>query len=171
MTKEDIDFLKELQNELKTQDNDSQASPRFWVVAENNREYGIESGYADGEIACGADEDSWETVDEFIAFLIENGYLSEDQIDKKYDYDFKEIIEMLDDSDFYTCGYRNNYDVVAPDTMFITKRSCKQHIELNHYHYKEPHTYAMTAWRNPEFERVLKILTDTDWDKIKLKED
>lgn len=27
----DIQFLKELQNELKTQDHDSQAAPRFWL--------------------------------------------------------------------------------------------------------------------------------------------
>ena len=33
MNKE-IDFLKELQKELKTQNHDSQASPRFWTVAD-----------------------------------------------------------------------------------------------------------------------------------------
>ncbi|MGG1017335.1 hypothetical protein ABE169_19540, partial [Bacillus subtilis] len=30
----DIQFLKELQNELKTQDRDSQAAPRFWTVGD-----------------------------------------------------------------------------------------------------------------------------------------
>ncbi|MGG1017375.1 hypothetical protein ABE169_19750, partial [Bacillus subtilis] len=30
----DIQFLKELQNELKTQDHDSQAAPRFWTVGD-----------------------------------------------------------------------------------------------------------------------------------------
>nr|WP_257963062.1 hypothetical protein [Bacillus halotolerans] len=31
---QDIQFLKELQNELKTQDNDCQASPRYWTVGD-----------------------------------------------------------------------------------------------------------------------------------------
>lgn len=29
---EDIQFLKDLQKELNNQDNDCQASPRFWTV-------------------------------------------------------------------------------------------------------------------------------------------
>ncbi|WP_308729404.1 hypothetical protein [Bacillus atrophaeus] len=30
----DIQFLKELQNELKTQDHDSQAAPHFWSIGD-----------------------------------------------------------------------------------------------------------------------------------------
>lgn len=32
INKEDIEFLKELQNEMLTQDTICQADPRFWVV-------------------------------------------------------------------------------------------------------------------------------------------
>lgn len=32
--KEDIKFLKELQNELNTQDHDAQAAPRYWTVGD-----------------------------------------------------------------------------------------------------------------------------------------
>ncbi|ATC49366.1 hypothetical protein CLI97_00029 [Bacillus velezensis] len=35
---QDIQFLKELQQELKNQDNDGQAAPRFWTVGDY---YGI----------------------------------------------------------------------------------------------------------------------------------
>lgn len=31
---EDIKFLKELQNELKIQENDGQASPRYWTIGD-----------------------------------------------------------------------------------------------------------------------------------------
>lgn len=31
---QDIQFLKELQQELKDQDNDCQAAPRFWTVGD-----------------------------------------------------------------------------------------------------------------------------------------
>lgn len=48
LTMEEIQFLMELQKEMNTQDNVSQADPRFWVIKGTEKEYGIESGYEDG---------------------------------------------------------------------------------------------------------------------------
>lgn len=48
ITKEEIDFLKELQKEMNTQDDVGQAEPRFWVIQGTEREYGIDDGYEDG---------------------------------------------------------------------------------------------------------------------------
>lgn len=45
MRKEDIEFLKSLQDEMLTQDTVGQASPRFWVVMQTERMYGVEDGY------------------------------------------------------------------------------------------------------------------------------
>lgn len=162
-----IEFLQTVGVEMKTQEHDSQAEPRFWVVAENKREFGIDDGYADGEVACGTDGETYDTVEEFIEFLVENEYLFRDDIEEDYDYDFEEIINLLDDSDFHTCGYRDEPNSIVPDTFFITKAECKQHISLNHYHYKNPHTYAMTAWRSPQVEMLYEILQNTDWEYIK----
>jgi len=54
--------------------------------------------------------------------------------------------------------------------MFLTKAEAKKHIQLNHYHYSpKAHTYAMTAWRAPTIERLLKILENFEWDKIEVK--
>ncbi|BEV37653.1 hypothetical protein BSB_07260 [Bacillus stercoris] len=48
---------------------------------------------------------------------------------------------------------------IYQNIMFLTKVEAKQHIKQNHYHYmKKVHTYAMTAWRVPKVERLLKIL-------------
>jgi len=166
LSNEDIEFLKDLQHELLTQENDCQADPRFWAVAENKRDFGYDPDYADGEVMCGCDGETWDTPEEFLEFLIENEYIKRGDIKEDYDYDFSELLELVDDCDFYTCGYRDNFDVITPDTMFITKKSCQEHIAKNGYHYKQPHTYAMTAWRNPEIERLYKILKEIDWDSI-----
>ena len=166
MKKEDIEFLKDLQHELNTQENDGQADPIFWVVNETKREWGFESGYADDIMACNCDGDVWETPEEFLVYLIENDFISKDQIDKNYDYDFDEILALIGNSDFYTCGYKDE-DTIVPDTFFLTKRACKQHIGQNGYHYSKPHTYAMTAWRSPEFERFKKIFKSMNLDEIK----
>ena len=51
--------------------------------------------------------------------------------------------------------------------MFLTNKSCKEHIKANYYHYDEDaHSYAMTAWRSPEVTKLFKILQEVDWDKI-----
>ena len=34
MTKEELEFLKDLQRELKEQDTDGQSAPRFWGILE-----------------------------------------------------------------------------------------------------------------------------------------
>ena len=134
------------------------------MVAENKREYGYDSNYSDGEAVCSSDGETWDTPEEFLKFALENGYVKKKNIDEGHRYTFDKIIDLMDDHDeFYTCGYRDHRDVIAPDTMFITKKSCQEHIEKNGYHYKQPHTYAMTAWRNPEVERLYKILKETDW--------
>lgn len=166
LSNEDIEFLKNLQHELLTQENDCQADPRFWVVAENKREYGYEQGYEDGEIICDSDGDTWDSIDDLIGYLIESNYIQEKDIDKEHVYCFDEIIELLPEemqSNYYTCGYKD-IDVIAPDTLFITKSTCQNHIVNNKYNYNNPHTYAMTAWRNPEIERLYKILKETNWD-------
>jgi hypothetical protein len=48
---------------------------------------------------------------------------------------------------------------ISRDTgAFLTKRACKEYIERFGYNHYKPHTYAMTAYRNFELERLLKIL-------------
>ncbi len=47
------------------------------------------------------------------------------------------------------------------------KEACKKHIDKNDYHYNKPHTYAMTAWRSPEVEKLFSILEDEKlWNKV-----
>lgn len=45
MENQDIEFLKELQHEMLTQDKVGQASPRFWVVRHKVRTYGIDEDF------------------------------------------------------------------------------------------------------------------------------
>ena len=167
MTKEDIEFLKDLQHEINTQETDGQADPRFWVVNQSKRDWGFESGYADDIMICNCDGDTWETTEEFLDYLVEDGYLYKSEIDENYDYNFDEILALLDNSDFYICGYRDE-DSIVSDTFFLTKRACEQHIEQNGYHYSKPHTYAMTAWRSPEYERFMKIFKSLNLDGIEV---
>lgn len=173
--KEDIQFLKELQNELNTQENDGQASPRYWTVGDykmvacpdgcqdeyyvslpNKEHFGEVNELLKGIEEDELDEFSDEATEAFKEIGCEDSAI--DWIKEYYDAD-AELIPVTEEH------------FVHPNTMFLTKAEAKRHIELNHYHYSpKAHTYAMTAWRSPKVTRVIKILETFDWDLIKLSE-
>ena len=96
-----------------------------------------------------------------------------DDYDQEIKDEWKEVDkEEISDVAHFVCermGYNNIYCddiyyVTEEDHIsqfsgaFLTKRACKQHIETNKYHYNQPRTFANTAYRNYELERLLKIL-------------
>jgi hypothetical protein len=183
MNKEDIKFLKDLQHEMLTQDHVYQADPRFWVVIQTVKDYWVND---DIDGTCIYDTDTSENVfegniSEKLAEWIKeefdvvisceyDGHLihivCEDECEYHIDdmEDLKEFLDEYDYGNFSLCNYREREEIV-PNTMFLTLRECKEHIEKNHYHYVKPHSYAMTAWRSPQVERLYKILQTTDWEK------
>lgn len=207
LSKEDFDFLIELQHEMLTQDTVSQAAPRFWVVAGTRREYrGSEYG-SDGEVLIYDTEEVANGLEEAVEYFnehyademeeenitIESGTLvnsykvlkidpsidkeAEDYTEGEEIYFEADLIQTIDelleamvdvgivDNDglYDTASYTNEH-YRYPDTMFLTNRSCKEHIKANYYHYSsDAHSYAMTAWRSPEVEHLWKILDKIDW--------
>jgi hypothetical protein len=179
--KEDIQFLKNLQQELLTQDNDGQAAPRFWSIMDYrivpaNEEYdnGFEQYFHnDGDHTEFKNfTDLKKFLEEYFEEEIEEDKDLQEHLsneDKNF-YELWEYVEdNLNDDGFFSKVFVKEEQYVIPDTMFLTKEDAKRHIELNHYHYSpKAHTYAMTAWRSPKVERLLKILETFDWDSIKL---
>ena len=47
---------------------------------------------------------------------------------------------------------------------FLTKRACKEYIDKYGYNHANPHTFAMTAIRNPEYETLINILETMKFD-------
>lgn len=250
---QDIEFLKNLQKEMNTQDTDCQAKPRYWTIAGSERryvgeDYGDESCIVseDSEVADNLDEfveyiksthedelneqgitieideyhtnerrkaymlvqrtvaelpeevefsrtDEMETEDDVLDFLSDtyefcirssNIEMTDDKVHvTKIEWDLDEdvedyIVEMsemieklveykvIDEDDYREVFYTNEHHVY-PNTMFITKKDAKEHLENNYYHYsKDAHTYAMTAWRSPQVEKLYEILENVDWSSI-----
>lgn len=182
MKKEDREFLKELQHEMLTQDTVCQANPRFWVVMKTVRDYWVNDNtdglfiYSkeDGEAVFEGDlEELTEWIKEltgiedcrYDTFSIEFNYNDEEYFISDED----DLQSFLDEyyEDNYSVGCYRNRDEIVQNTMFLTLRECKEHIESNKHHYDETaHPYAMTAWRSPQVERLYKILEKTDWENI-----
>ncbi len=198
ITKEEINFLKELQKEMNTQDTVCQADPRFWVVATDKyKEMGTIDSF-DGtelydsnaaEVACEGDiasiieyvnenyEDELKKTGIVFTVNNENRYevcvenVDNKIFEEKVFYDSDDLLNFLQEYNILTDSYELTYYSYVHhnyfNTMFLTNKSCKEHIKSNYYHYADDaHSYAMTAWRSPEVEKLFKILQEVDWDKI-----
>lgn len=179
MKQTDIDFLRDLQRELNTQSNCGQAEPKYWGIMEKKM-----VSVPDG---CG-DEYEWYlpdsvdplTTDEFIQYIRDN-YVEEmnselreeweDLIadptawDMKYFLESKKIIDEVRYVDVEV------QDVLSEQTgAFLTRRAAQEYIDRFGYNHSQPRTYAMTAYRNFELERLLEILKTMDVDQLKVDE-
>jgi hypothetical protein len=176
MTKEDLKFLKELQHELKTQETDGQAAPRFWGIMETKERitkdwYGDDIYMVD---RTGGEAENYKLQD-YVDML--GKYIDENEMDYEtiagfayLDYDdiekVAEFARNFLDRDVEVSSFEK-YEKLSDQTgCFLTKRAAIRHIELNGYHYSKPKTYSMTAWRNPEFERFIRIFENLDLDKL-----
>ena len=155
ISNEDVGFLNNLSKELQEQDKigiDCQATPRFWCVAQYEYSPCWEE-QADKHLFYDEEGVPYETFDEILEMLIENEY-----IDTKLGYEDVDDLKGIFDEISEVPVKREH--IIKQNTMFFTKKECQEHIKRNHYHYnKSVHTYAMTAWRSPQVETVMRILT------------
>lgn len=154
------EFLKNLSYELNTQDTDGNADPVFWMI----RDYKDISN-ANGQYIAILDEcevifrEYEDDLDELKEYINERFDL-EDNID---DLNLTELVDYIE-----SVGLEldiSRYDKVPYITelsgCFLTKKAAQKHIEENRHHYTaNVHTYAMTAWRNPEFEDLINIIKE-----------
>lgn len=176
MTKEDKEFLAELAQELRTQDNCGTRNP-VWCIMD--KEWVVKpEGCGDELIICFNETDY--TKEEFANELIDNYSL---RGEKKEDNAFEDIcectnaqdlrdtvLEYFSDVDIYDIDMveRTLEDCISEDaTAFLTKKSAEEHLRLNAHHYhKEARAYALSAWRNPVYERVIEIIKNTNWEEL-----
>lgn len=180
---EDIQFLKDLQEELKYQsehDYDCQAAPRYWTVGDYKM-VGCPEGCEDEYYVGLPNREYYGGLDELLKEIESDELNDPDEFSEEAVDGFSKIECEISAIDWLKDYYDEDANlipvteehIIHPNTMFLTKAEAKRHINLNHYHYSpRAHTYAMTAWRAPKVERLINILENFDWDSIeKLKED
>lgn len=57
---------------------------------------------------------------------------------------------------FWECETIEKFNLKAG--VFLTSEACDDHIKVNHYHYNNPRSYGISAWRNYEMQAVMKHL-------------
>lgn len=180
ITDKEIEFLKNIQHEMNTQDHVGQADPRYWVIRDYKREYGKELSAADGisifdssncetilevDYECfGVDKVIDKVLQEFEKAEYE---LTEAEIEEiKSAYDLDSLINMLEEVGTYDFEVFQYHEVPCDYGMFLTHQAAIEHLKSNAHHYAaDAHTYAHTAWRSKE-EMLWKILQSVDWDAM-----
>jgi hypothetical protein len=168
LTKEDLKFIKNLSNEMNTQDTRATAQPYGLVIGQKNTvvtdwdcgdKYNIHRGESDYEtyeaFMESLTEDGYEVDSNIIKFLKEN---CEDISDLKYHE--SKISDIIGDSfsvmavkeveDFSPNNYGGNF--------FLTEKSAFEYVKRNSHNLNKPFTYGIHLCRNPEMQRLVEII-------------
>jgi hypothetical protein len=140
LSNEQTRFLVELTEKLIRQDNRATQYPLF-VIQIDKKAYGDSSWCSDAErkedydrnLMCGNCQEKWDK-----------------------NIDVPDYCEDCDGDCFVWFNVEQEFDLNSG--VFLTAEACEEHIRRNHYHYTNPKSYAVSAWRNPEMQEILKIL-------------
>lgn len=196
LSKDDIDFLKNLQTELNTQSLSSygQAPPAYWGIRQVTKVYHVEDDISGYDLRCnGADIIESEDIIRYIGEDIipdlntnENVYeLHTCTFEKKDNYYFVinsktnhvySLSTILDiESFFRAVGLDKSYEFISyryieenvSDAMFLTHKAAEEHLSAFGGRYdKDARVYAMTALNSPEIERLLSIIQTVSWENV-----
>jgi hypothetical protein len=153
VTDEQFEALKKIAELLKTQNNRCTENPIFCIYEKREvtkpEGCGDEKGWIiDGDLLN--EEDALQAVSDW---RMDN---PDREKDKLTDY------EVLTDELEGTEIEFSIEDVrVDQGQYYFTEESAQRHIDLNHYHYHQPFTYVESAWRNPEWELIQAVLTQS----------
>lgn len=194
ITKAEIDFLINLQNELNTQTNDGNAQPIYWTIMDFMRDYNVEDGTP---VLCNASEQITlesnkeiadyikeeldiyvHAYDDYTITLIE--MLNDDEKDENIIKEHiangdEHILWNMDECEDFLKQYESDWEIrhyeeksfIVNNLMFLTRQSAEEHLKAKSHHYSDnAHTYAMTALYNPIVEKLWKILREVDFTKI-----
>jgi len=181
----ETEFIANLKQELMSQPTDGNTSPRFWVIAQQQR-IPVSEDYAEAYelIHDYGDVTTLYSVDDVLN-LIENYIENDDDnvtliyndlkskiddglsLDQMFD-EINNLKEKYPNEEFLSKFKEEPYaevHTIKENTMFLTKKDAQEHLKFNKHHYNgSAHTYSMTAFRSPSYSRLLNILTNPDLD-------
>jgi len=170
LTQEDIDFIKNLSHEMKTQDNRGTAQPYGLIIGGKTTQI-ADFDNCDNK-AVHWNESEYYSFEDFIESL-EDYYLEDaeshpvidfikshdiDDLDnlRNYEYDINELIS--EPINVYGYTVEDDFTSHTLGNFFLTDKSAKAYVEANKHNMRKPFTYGIHLYRNPEMERLYQII-------------
>ena len=178
MTKEEIQKLKELQQELLTQKPDGTRDPRLFVIMEPESFIGPSGFTGDGCAILDGEQE-----------LITDGYTKEEfkdtieNIIEDYECDETDAAKLRsceDVGDVWDVIWNYSSDMElfslnkcthpARDAVFFTRKAAKEYLAKNkHHHPAGSYTYSTYPDRCEDWQLVGKLLRELDFDKLEVE--
>lgn len=194
LTVNDLNFLNELQHELRTQDTMYTAEPVYWGICYEEY-YPTADEYADDIILVDSNEGTAlaRGVNDIRNYISENYkelyeiYCKQDNIDlnKTNTYELQEFTlwmknettqmsvenkELFDNIELLSLIPVSKITKIMPDLFFLTHKDAVDHLTKYSYNYnKSARPYCMHAERSGSYEKLLNLLQEIDWNKINIQ--
>ena len=154
---------------MKTQDNRGTAQPYALVIRTKSIAWGFDPEYAGKNTGLIWEESTYlyEDFEQFKVDIIEYGYdtlleeINEENVCSFYDLE-NSVID-LSDYEFTITGYQiqqtaDSSEGTYQGNLFLTEKAAFQYIKNNRHNLNEPDTYGIHLYRNPEMEKLYKII-------------
>lgn len=181
----DVTFLMALQKELNTQSSMNQAHPVYWTIAQTREAISDQYNYDD---VIAVDQDGCviaRNLKELAEFLDNreipevtscayfnnacNIHFRDGAVEEAYSIDSALDLLQEHDIDQLELRYVRREQEIAKDCLFLTHRACEEHLRNYGYNYeKDAHAFAMTAFRSPEYEQLIRLIRSVDWSKLQI---
>jgi len=156
LTAEDMEFLRQLANELRTQDTLGTARPVLFQIRELRREWGIDPDFTENEgVLIGDEPVECTTLADAKTYLVEHEYGTTEQIAALIS--LEEVQEYCERFDI-TCTLTGYRDQEVLQNAFLTRSGAEEHLACFGYHYSSGAIYVSHAHRNPQLARLLQII-------------
>lgn len=127
LSDDDVKFLTELANEMKTQDCMGTAKPVIFEVMETKKRIGADPAYADGMVLVLEDHSFFEEeVDDAKQFLQREYFDDSEPLGLKCVQDLTGLVEFCDANgidDYHYTGYEFDREFSGP---FLTRTACER---------------------------------------------
>ena len=180
--KEELQWLINLQNDLikDRKEEKGNASPLYYGLREPYEQL-VPDGYGDKTVFYDREAAEEQTLDEIwdAMSIEEKKEAADDFFNSGVIETDNWTFEIADESDFidYICEKNNleQYEIsieerLACDHLFLTRNAATEY--LDKYGYNHPAgtvTYAMTAVRSPQYEHLLELLHNMDWEHSQIQ--
>jgi len=169
LSKDQIDFIKNLSHEMKTQDNMDTAQPFAFLLTTEQKEYRPD----------GIAEDNFDIIYDGEAYSLED--FADNILQHIEDYEIDNVdrlreelknsncietvelwlikYELSDEFVFEILNYELVQDCTKHNTnFFLTKKAYDEHIRLNGHNLNNPKLNGKCLSRNPEMEKLYEII-------------
>lgn len=183
--KESLEFLNDLKDRLNNAPGNGTAEPRFWVIRDYKSVVGDPAYHdvLDTHITLPTEGQTYE-LNQYLESLAEDDFQ-----DLQYDFDYgpvtmeklKNAYNAIENDEQIALEFIQQYvdeeaELVytfeqcytVPNTFFLTEAEAKDYLERFGYnHSSKAHAYGTMAYRSFDFEQLLLVIKNTDWDSLK----